>query len=57
VTSPSSGMASHRKYATELIEMSGGKSTGHDCEAYAHHGYNGIEQATVDRIKAWIAKP
>lgn len=57
VTSPSSGAASHRKYGTELIEMSGGKSTGDDCEAYAHHGYNGIEQATVDRIKAWIAKP
>ena len=37
--------------------MSGGTSTGDDCEAYAHHGYNGIEQATVDRIKAWIAKP
>jgi hypothetical protein len=57
VTSPSSGAASHSKYGTELIEMSGGTSTGDDCEAYAHHGYNGIEQATVDRIKAWIAKP
>jgi hypothetical protein len=42
---------------TELIEMSGGTSTGDDCEAYAHHGYNGIEQAAVERIKAWIAKP
>jgi len=57
VTSPSAGMASHRKYGTELIEMSGGTSTGDDCEAYAHHGYNGIEQQTVDKIKAWIAKP
>ena len=57
LTSPSAGMASHRKYGTELIEMSGGTSTGDDCEAYAHHGYNGIEQATVERIKAWIAKP
>jgi hypothetical protein len=57
VTSPSSGAASHRKYGTELIEMSGGISTGPDCEAQAHHGYNGIEQATVDKIKAWIAKP
>jgi hypothetical protein len=57
VTSPSSGAASHSKYGTELIEMSGGTSTGDDCEAYAHHGYNGIEQQTVDRIKAWIAKP
>ena len=57
VTSPSSGMASHNKYGTELIQMDGGKSTGDDCEAYAYHGYNGIEQETVDRIKAWIAKP
>jgi hypothetical protein len=55
VTSPSAGAASHRKYDTELIEMNGGTSVGDDCEAYAHHGYNGIEQATVDRIKAWIA--
>ena len=37
--------------------MSGGTSTGNDCEALAYHGYNGIEQQTVDRIKAWIAKP
>jgi hypothetical protein len=57
VTSPSSGAASHSKYGTELIEMSGGTSTGDDCEGSAHHGYNGIEPATVDRIKAWIAKP
>ncbi|MGZ3341073.1 MAG: hypothetical protein ACXU9B_14920 [Reyranella sp.] len=57
LTSPSSGAASHRKYGTELIEMSGGISTGNDCEAQAHHGYNGIEPATVDRIKAWIARP
>ena len=57
VTSPASGAASHRKYGTELIEMSGGTSTGNDCEALAYHGYNGIEQQTVDRIKAWIAKP
>lgn len=57
VTSPSAGAASHSKYGTELIEMNGGTSTGDDCEAYAHHGYNGIEKETVDRIKAWIAKP
>ncbi|CAN5720148.1 hypothetical protein BH11PSE3_BH11PSE3_38060 [soil metagenome] len=57
VTRPSSGMASHRSYGTELIEMSGGKSSGDDCEAFAYHGYNGIEQDTVARIKDWIAKP
>jgi hypothetical protein len=54
VTRPSAGEASHRTYGTDLIEMEGGKSTGDDCEAFAHHGYNGIEQQTVDRIKAWI---
>jgi hypothetical protein len=54
VTSPSSGISSHNKYGTELIEMDGGKSTGDDCEAYAHHGYYGIEGETVDKMKAWI---
>jgi len=54
VTSPSAGISSHNKFGTELIEMDGGKSTGDDCEAYAHHGYYGIESETVDKIKAWI---
>jgi hypothetical protein len=56
VTSPSNGRASNQKFGTELIEMNGGTSTGDDCEAYAHHGYNGIEKDTVDRIKGWIAR-
>jgi len=54
-TKPSNGMASNRNYGTPLIEMDGGKSTGDDCEAYAYHGYNGIERETVDKIKQWIA--
>jgi hypothetical protein len=54
VTSPSAGISSHNKYGTELIEMEDGKSTGDDCEAYAHHGYYGIERETVDKMKAWI---
>jgi len=54
VTKPSNGVASNKSYGTELIEMDGGKSTGDDCEAYAHHGYNGIERETVDKIKQWI---
>jgi hypothetical protein len=54
VTRPSAGEASHRSYGTELIEMDGGKSTGDDCEAFAYHGYNGIERETIDKIKAWI---
>lgn len=54
VTSPSAGVSSHNKFGTDLIEMDGGKSTGDDCEAYAHHGYYGIERETVDKMKAWI---
>ena len=54
VTSPSAGASSHSRYGTELIEMEGGKSTGDDCEAYAHHGYYGIEAETVARIEGWI---
>ena len=52
---PSSGVASHNKFGTELIQMDGGRSTGNDCEAFAHHGYNGIEADTVARIKQWMA--
>ncbi len=54
VTKPSASAASHASFGTEAIEMDGGASVGDDCEAQAHHGYNGIEAATVDRIKAWI---
>ena len=56
-TKPSNGAASNRSYGTELIEMDGGKSTGDDCEAYAYHGYNGIERQTIEKIKAWIERP
>lgn len=55
VTRPSASAASRSSYCTETIEMEGGTSSGDDCEARAYHGYNGIEAATVDRIKAWIA--
>ena len=53
-TKPSNGAAASRSYGIELIEMDGGKSTGDDCEAYAYHGYNGIERQTIEKIKAWI---
>lgn len=56
VTAPSSS-ASARSNGVETIEVTGGTSTGNDCEARAYHGYNGIERATVDKIKAWIARP
>ena len=54
VTKPSAGTATSRSFGTDLIAMEGGKSTGDDCEAYAYHGYYGIEKETVDKIKAWI---
>jgi len=53
-TKPSNGSSSHSRYGTDLIEMDGGKSVDTDCEAFAHHGYNGIERETVEKIKAWI---
>lgn len=55
VTKPASCAASRSRFGTETIEMDGGTSTGDDCEARACHGYNGIEAATVDKIKAWIS--
>ena len=55
-TLPSNGQASNKKYGTDLIVMDGGKTSGDDCEALAHHGYNGIERETIARIKEWIAK-
>lgn len=54
VTKPSSSAASRSSYGTQTIEMEGGISVGDDCEARSYHGYNGIEAATVDKIKAWI---
>ena len=39
----------------ELIAMEGGVSEGDPCEAFAHHGYNGIERDVVARIAGWIA--
>jgi hypothetical protein len=32
-----------------------GLGEGDPCEAFAHHGYNGIERDVVARIAAWIA--
>ena len=48
---------SHEKYGTELITMEGGISQGDPCEAFAHHGFNGIELETVMKIKTWIKRP
>lgn len=40
----------------ELLAMSGGSSRGDPCEAFAHHGFNGIEAEVVSKIADWILK-
>src|SRR5213075_2842810 len=40
---------------TELIAMRGGQNKGDPCEAFAYHGYNGLERDVVARTAAWIA--
>jgi hypothetical protein len=40
---------------SQLITYQGGRSVGNFCEAFAHHGYNGIEDRVVADIAAWIA--
>jgi pimeloyl-ACP methyl ester carboxylesterase len=37
-----------------LIAVEGGASEGDPCEAFAHHGYNGIERDVVAKIVQWI---
>lgn len=44
----------HRRFGTDFIAMEGGISVGNPCEAFAYHGYNGIERETVDAIKKWV---
>jgi hypothetical protein len=54
VTYFSAAESSHEKYGTPLIVMEGGISVGNVCQAFAYHGYNGIEKETVEKIKEWI---
>jgi hypothetical protein len=56
VTPYSAAVRSHEAYGNDFIAMEGGISTGNDCEAFAHHGFNGIERETAEEIKAWIRK-
>lgn len=39
-----------------LIAFEGGESRGDPCEAFAYHGFNGIEREVVPRIAEWILK-
>jgi pimeloyl-ACP methyl ester carboxylesterase len=38
----------------ELLSFKGGESRGDPCEAFAHHGYNGLEREVVPAIAAWV---
>ena len=39
----------------ELITFKGGENKGDPCEAFAYHGFNGLEQQVIRRITEWIA--
>lgn len=54
VTPFSAAQAAHDKYGSELLVMEGGISVGDACQAFAHHGYNGIEKETAEAIKKWV---
>lgn len=56
VTPFAAAETSHERYGSELIAMEGGISVGDACEAFAHHGFNGIERETVNAIKKWIKR-
>jgi hypothetical protein len=56
VTPFNAAEASHERFGNDFIAMEGGISVGDACEAFAHHGYNGIERETIDAIKNWIRR-
>ncbi|MBA2964283.1 MULTISPECIES: alpha/beta hydrolase [Ramlibacter] len=39
----------------QLLSISGGSSRGDPCEAFAYHGFNGMEAEVVNRVAAWMA--
>ena len=41
--------------ASRLVKYQGGRSVGPPCEAFAWHGFNGIEDKVVADIAGWIA--
>jgi hypothetical protein len=38
----------------EMISVKGGENRGDPCEAFAHHGFNGLERQVVNRIADWM---
>jgi len=46
------GLTSARR--KDLLAFDGGTSQGDPCEAFAHHGFNGLEREVVSKIADWI---
>jgi len=38
----------------ELVSFKGGKDRGDPCEAFAYHGFNGLEEDVIGKIVSWI---
>jgi hypothetical protein len=41
----------------QLLAFKGGITRGDPCEAFAYHGFNGLEPDVVQQIAAWITAP
>ena len=41
---------------SQLLSYKGGQSKGDPCEAFAYHGFNGLEAEVVQQTAAWILK-
>jgi pimeloyl-ACP methyl ester carboxylesterase len=39
---------------SQLLSFKGGQSTGDPCEAFAYHGFNGLEPEVVQQVAAWV---
>jgi len=39
---------------SQLLSFKGGQSKGDPCEAFAYHGFNGLEPEVVQQIAAWV---
>ena len=38
----------------QLVPIKGGTSQGDPCEAYAYHGFNGVESDVVKKVTQWM---
>jgi len=39
---------------SQLLSFKGGQSKGDPCEAFAYHGFNGLEPEVVQQVAAWV---